>query len=170
MKYLIFVLISLLIGCSTFKNIANVYSTKKPKVIEVNNDKVNFEINWEVKYEAPTNKKGVLIITNPKTKKSFKMSYKDFFIMKKGYKNWRVVEKGEPKITDVQEKKGVVYVKFNYFNEESKSILAGIFVVDTRYIKNIKEQKQIELLKNTTLVTGGYSIFVTILCIILTLI
>jgi len=119
-----------LISCSTFE--------KKEKVYNVNTN--DFAIKWDVEYIHPTDKEGYLIVINPETKKQFKISYKDFFVMDKAYKNWRIVEKANPMITSIVEKNEILIITFNYFDEDSKSILSGKFIVNTKYLTTDKKE------------------------------
>lgn len=137
----------------------------------------SFAVQWDTKYESPTDKEGNLIITNVETGSKFKMTYKDFFILKKAYKNWRTVEVCDPVITDVIErqkkdadgkktKEKEVVVIFNYFDENNKSILSGQFIVDPNYL-TVETNKDKEAIKTGALVgTTVYSILTTIVIIL----
>lgn len=145
----IFCFLFLTISCSSVP-----YKIIKPKkgndVIEAK----GFSIMWNVSdYKFPDAKKGYLIITNPTTGKKFKISYRDFLIMKKAYKNWRIVEETNPVITNIEEKKDKIHVTFNYMNK-NKSILSGEFIVDMKYIKN-KQDEKIKIYLTAGLVGSG---------------
>ena len=80
-----------------------------------------FNIKWDTTYIDPSEGlDGYLEIKNPKTGTIVRITYKDFFIMKRAYKNWRSIENGTPVITNVEESGQYVVVTFNYFDNESK--------------------------------------------------
>lgn len=156
---IIALLLSVLIFCLSCSSVP--YKVVKKEKSDESIKKYGFAIQWDTTYVNPSKKKGFLVVTNPETKKSFKISYDDFFVMKKAYSNWRVVEKTDPVITGIQEKDGKIYVTFNYIENTNKSILAGVFIVDLKYIKNEKEEKN----KIYLYCSGALNVILTIIII-----
>jgi len=150
----------LFVSCSTITNI------QRPTVVTQTKQK-GVSIKWNTTYEAPTTESGELIIKNPKTGKEFKMSYADFFIMKKAYTNWRTVESTDPVITNVEQNGEEVIVSFNYMDEKSKSILSGQFIVDLQYIVDGANSKKVVLWQAVSAGFGSYGIIATIVLLII---
>lgn len=129
--------------------------------------KESFAVVWNTKYIPPTDKDGHLVITNPETGKSFKISYKDFFIMKKAYKNWRLVEKSSPVITSIQQNGEKIYVIFNYLDGDGLSVLSGRFIVDLKYIKKQSDEKTKTYLKAGLISSGVLNIALAVIIAII---
>lgn len=130
-----------------------------------------FNIKWDTTYIDPSEGlDGYLEIKNPKTGTIVRITYKDFFIMKRAYKNWRSIENGTPVITNVEESGQYIVVTFNYFDNESKSILSGQFIVNTKYIKDKKDQQDLAKWKAISWGAFTYGGLVTIIAIIFILI
>jgi len=125
-----------------------------------------FAIEWNVKYDVP-DVKGNLIIKNEISGKEFKISAKDFLIREKAYKNWRALELKTPIITDIDQEKDDIIVTFNYFDDDTKSILSGKFIVSIEYIREQSQDKKETYLIGGLTATTVYSILVTILLILL---
>lgn len=125
-----------------------------------------FAIEWNVKYNVP-DVKGNLIIKNEITGKEFKIPAKDFLIREKAYKNWRTLEVKNPVITDIEQGGDDIIVTFNYFDDDTKSILSGKFIVSIEYIKEQTNSKKELFLIGGLSATTVYSILVTILLILL---
>ncbi len=162
----ILAVIIVFIGCVTLDEW--LYSDDNESEEDIlNSSKTGFSIKWKVDYKYPTPKDGYLIIKNPNTGREFKIDYKDFFVWKKSYENWRVVEKSDPMITDIEKKGNLLLVTFNYFDEESQSILSGQFIADRKYITNKSDQKKIRFWEGFSIGTGVYGVLVTILALLL---
>jgi hypothetical protein len=124
-----------------------------------------FEIKWNVKYDVP-NVKGDLTIKNDVTGKEFKITAKDFLIREKAYKNWRVLEVKTPIITDLEQEDDDIIVTFNYFDDDTKSILSGKFIVSVKYIaEQVNKQKE-TILIGGWIGTAVYAFFVTLLILL----
>ena len=166
MRKAIVIILALFLNCSTLNNFLDV--SPRNNDAENRGDGIAFNITWDTEYKYPTDKKGYLLISNAKTGKQFKITYKDFFVWKKGYKNWRTVEKGKPIITDIEEEDNILKVTFNYISEDSKqSILSGKFLVDTKYIKNQSDLKKLRIYKSVIVGETIYSLLVTALVVVL---
>lgn len=106
--------------------------------------------------------KGYLVIKNTKTNKTWKMTYKDFLILNKGYKNWRAVSENNPEIVSINEDEDYVNIIFTYYDEKSKSILSGKVIVGKRYLVKNNSTKE-NILIGTNVGTAVYAILITIL-------
>jgi len=175
MKYFMMFPIMFILHCSSLgvKDFIP-FGFNEPKIVQkssnvkFDNAKEAFDIKWNVLFKYPTQKKGFLVITDKQTKKSYTITYQEFFVLKKSYKNWRVVEKQVPVITKIKEDDGFLFITFNYL-DENKSILSGQFIINTAYIKDRNDTRKLNAYRGVTFGLGTYSVMTTLFCILLAL-
>ena len=87
--------------------------------------------------------------------------------MKKGYKNWREVERKTPIISEITADEENLYLTFNYIDSQHKSILSGKFTIHKKYIKDESEAKKLLFYKAGLIGTGTYSVLTTLALVLI---
>jgi len=158
-KFLATLAISIfIVGCSTVSNIKKrIIPPKEDKKTEVKTKDFDIKVELDPNVDpGEHDPEAVMIIKNKKTGKTWTFTHKEFKLVIRSWKNWRIVSKVDPTITKIEQDKKYLYITFNYYivtnNGRTKtSILSGVVIIKKDYVQDKTKEN---FWKTTSIIEG----------------